>query len=239
MNGISDSAVASLSRRIFPRTPDFYGQMNERCDALTDLIDGFVQYMEKISEADATKARETEKCGNELKTGNTGILNRLFSKPMDSDVINRAIFTLDLLVDHAKTTGREMDELEVKPDELMMQIAAEFRRGAQALQEGFRKLTTNPEQAQEDVSTARKAEFNIRKIYRHALAELFEDDEMLKKLDAGEPDKNIQTRAMHAVLEKMRHREIYRRLSNGADHLAWVTNSLQDIIVESSCTKVF
>lgn len=234
MNGISDSAVTSLFGRIFPRTPDFYGQMKERCDALMDVIDGFVQYMEEISEGDATTARKTEKGGNELKTGNTGVLNRLFTRHMDRDGVYRAIFTLDLLIDHAKTTGREMDELEVKPEEFMMQITAEFRRGVHALQEGFRKLTTNPEQAQEDVSTARKAGLNMRQMYRHALAELFEDDKMLKKLDAGESATKARTQAMHGVLEKIRHREIYRQLSNGTDGLTWATNSLQDNIVAIS-----
>jgi len=234
MNGISDSAITRLVDRIFPRTPDFYGLVNEKCDTLVAVIDAFVGYVQDASEEKATRVREIEKRGEELKTRKVGILDRLFAKPMDRDGVYRAIFTLDLLIDHVKTTAREMEELEVKPNAFMLQIADEFMRGARALQEGFRELTTNPMQAQEDVSTARKAGRNTRKIYRRAQAELFEDDEMLKKLDADAPDTKARDQAMHAVLEMMRHCEIYRRLSNGADRLAWATNSLQDIIAATS-----
>ena len=232
MSDNSDSVVTRLVDRVFPRMPDFYGLMNKQCDVLVEAMEAFAEYMEDGSEEKAQRVRQIEKRGDELKALNTDILNRAFATPMDREDIYRAIVTLDMGINYAKTTTRELEVLNLAPDKYMLEIAVEYKHAAEALQRGFRKLTENPVGAEEDALAARKAERNTEKIYRRALAELFDVDEIVKKLDAGEQGSEAQ--AMFAVVEMFKRREIYRHLSNGADRLARAADRLHDIIVKIS-----
>ncbi|MCP5406775.1 MAG: DUF47 family protein [Chromatiaceae bacterium] len=212
--------------------PDFYGLMNEQCDVLVDAMEALVQYMEDGSEEKALAVRQIEKRGDELKARNIDVLNRAFATPMDREDIYRAIVTLDMGMNYAKTTTRELEVLGLSPDKYMLEMAVEYKNAAQALQQGFNRLTENPAQAEENAAAARKSERNIEKIYRRALGELFNVDEMVTKLDADEPGAKAQ--AMLAVVDMFKRREVYRHLSNGADRIARAADRLHDIIVKIS-----
>jgi uncharacterized protein len=232
MSEKSDSVVTKLVDRVFPRMPDFYGLMNEQCDVLVEAMDALVQYMEDGSEDKAVVVRQIEKRGDELKARNIDVLNRAFATPMDREDIYRAIVTLDMGMNYAKTTTRELEVLGLKPDKFMLEMSVEYKNGAEALQRGFNKLTENPTQAEEDAAAARKSERNIEKIYRRALAELFSVDEMVNKLNTDEP--GAKAEAMLAVVDMFKRREVYRHLSNGADRMARAADRLHDIIVKIS-----
>jgi uncharacterized protein Yka (UPF0111/DUF47 family) len=232
MSDKSDSVITRLVDRVFPRMPDFYGLLNDQCDVLVEAMEAFVAYMEDGNEEKAKAVRAIEKHGDELKLRNTDILNRAFATPMDREDIYNAIITLDMGMNYAKTTTREMEALSLDPDPFMLEMAVEYKHAAEALQQGFRKLTTNPVDAEHDAGTVRKAERNIEKIYRRALTTLFDVDEMVKKLDANEQGSKAQ--AMFTVVEMFKRREIYRHLSNGADRLARAADRLHDIIVKIS-----
>jgi uncharacterized protein Yka (UPF0111/DUF47 family) len=232
MSGSSNSVVSKLVNRVFPTMPDFYTLMNSQCDLLVQAMEAFVEYMEDGSDEKAIRVRELEKQGDELKSQNVDTLNRAFATPMDREDIYRAIVALDMVINYAKTSTREMEALQLAPDKYMLQIASEFHHGAQALQAGFRKLTSNPAQAEEDAAAARKAERNVEKIYRRALAELFDVSDMVTMLEAK--TEGAEAKAMMAVVEMFKRREMYRHLSNGADRMAEAADRLHDIIVKIS-----
>jgi uncharacterized protein Yka (UPF0111/DUF47 family) len=232
MSDKPDSMVTRLVNRVFPRMPDFYGLLNDQCDLLVEAMEAFIVYMEDASDENALAVRAIEARGDKLKTRNTDILNRAFATPMDREDIYRAIITLDMGMNYAKTTTREMEALDLDPDPFMLEMAVEYRHAAEALQQGFRKLDTNPVDAEQDAHAARKAERNIEKIYRRALTTLFDVDELVRKLDAGEQGSKVK--AIFTVVEMFKRREVYRHLSNGADRLARAADRLHDIIVKIS-----
>jgi len=232
MSDKPESLLTRLVNRVFPRMPDFYGLMNEQCDVLVEAMDAFVQYMEESSKENARRVRLIEKRGDELKARNLDILNRAFSTPMDREDIYHAITTLDMGMNYAKTTTREVEVLSIVPDKYMLEMAMEYRNAATALQRGYRTLSTNPVQGEEAAAAVRKAERNIEKIYRRALAELFDATDMLQVMEANAPD--AKTQAVLRVVEMFKRREIYRHLSNGADRLARASERLHDIIVKIS-----
>ncbi len=176
MNASKDSVVTRLVDRVFPRMPDFYSLLNEQCDLAVEAMEVFVQFMEKGDMHLAKQVRALEKRGDELKARNTDILSKSFSTPMDREDIYRAIATIDHIVNYAKTTTREIEALKVEPDKYMLELAVLLKEGAYALQRGYKKLSTNPNQADEDAQAARKAERSSEKVYRRALGELFQDE---------------------------------------------------------------
>jgi uncharacterized protein Yka (UPF0111/DUF47 family) len=212
--------------------PDFYSLLNEQCDLAVEAMEVFVQFMEKGDKTLAKQVRALEKRGDELKARNTDILSKSFSTPMDREDIYRAIATLDHIVNYAKTTTREIEVLNVVPDKYMLELAVLLKEGAYALQRGYRKLSTNPNQADEDSHAARKAERSSEKVYRRALGELFQDESYIAQLE--NQDTNTKVTAVHLVIEIFKHREIYRHLSNASDRLARAGEVLHDIVVKIS-----
>lgn len=230
MSAQSNSVVTRLVDRVFPRMPDFYGLINSQCELVCEAMEVFVDFMETGDKAIGERVRAMEKEGDELKAGNMGILSRAFATPMDREDIYRAIVTIDEILNYAKTTVREVEALEIEPDQYMADMARLLRDGSNALREGYAKLSSQPADADVNAAAARKAERNTEKIYRAALAELFHADDHIDAL--GQKADKAEVDAMRYVIEIFKRREVYRHLSNAADRLEHAGGVLHDIVVQ-------
>jgi len=226
----SNSVVTRLVDRVFPRMPDFYGLINAQCDLICDAMNVFVEFMETGDPEIGARVRAMEKEGDDLKARNMEVLSRAFATPMDREEIYRAIVAIDEILNYAKTMVREVEALEVKPDEHMAQMARLIRDGSLALREGFAKLSSKPAEAEADAAAARKSERSTEKVYRAALAELFHADDHVEALDRRVD--NAEANAMRYVIEIFKRREVYRHLSNAADRVEYGAGVLHHILVQ-------
>ena len=231
MSTASKSLVTKLVGRVFPRMPDFYGMMDDQCDLLVLAMTEFVDYMRSGNpDTGRNIANVLEKQGDELKYRNLHSLSTAFATPMDREELFRAIEGIDHILNYAKTTVREMEAFEVTPDSFDLEMAIHLLQGADALQAGFAKLATAPSDAESDTQAVRKAERNIEKTYRRALAELFKAE--VHHAGLAEAGGGTGSDALRCMTEILRRREIYRHLSNGGDRLAHAGQTLHDIIVK-------
>ncbi|MGB5833929.1 MAG: DUF47 family protein [Thiohalocapsa sp.] len=230
MSTRSSSVVTRLVDRVFPRMPDFYGLINDQCELVCEAMDVFVAFMETGDEATGDRVRSMEKSGDDLKAKNMAVLSRAFATPMDREDIYRAIVTIDEILNYAKTTVREVEALEIKPDAYMADMARQLRDGSNALRAGYAKLSSHPAAADTDAAAARKAERNTEKVYRAALTELFHAEDHIAALGKGTDKAEVE--AMRYVIEIFKRREVYRHLSNAADRMEHAGGVLHDIVVQ-------
>lgn len=182
MGSSSNSVVTRIVDRVFPRMPDFYGLINLQCDQLCRAMEVYVQFMETGDAAAGERVRAMEKEGDELKARSMEILNRAFATPMDREDIYRAIVTLDEILNYAKTAVREVEALEIKPDEHMAEMAQLIYEGTRALRDGYAMISTNPKGADVHAAAARKSERRTEKVYRGALKSLFHAGDQIEAL---------------------------------------------------------
>ncbi len=233
MNISLPAALKTLIDRVIPPMPDFFTLINEQCELCVQSMAVFAIYMEHGGKKEAERIRQLEKHGDALKRRNSNILNRSFTTPMDREDIIDAIMSIDDIINYAKTTVRELEVLDIQPDQYMLEMAIELRDGAEALQRGFAMLSSNPAHAEDDALAARKAEQRVERVYRQAIATLFHPDALLEKVP--EQDGGTEHRQLALVMvDIFKHREIYRHMSNGADKLAHTADKLNDIIVKLS-----
>ncbi|MBF0295879.1 MAG: DUF47 family protein [Magnetococcales bacterium] len=232
MSGSSNSLASKILNNVFPRVPDFYGMINDQCDVAAQAMDALVEFMETNNADKGLLVRELEKKGDEIKARNMSVLNQAFATPMDREDIYRAITAIDQIMNYAKTTIREMEVLNLTPDQYTLEMAQLLREGVDALKRGFHKLGVTPALADQDAAAVSKAERNTEKAYRRAIAALFTAEEAMKSLEANEP--GAQSKAMERVVEMFKRRELYRHLSNTADQLARAGDVLHDIVVQIS-----
>jgi uncharacterized protein Yka (UPF0111/DUF47 family) len=230
MSGSSNSIVSKLVDRVFPIMPDFYGLIGAQAEQVCQSMDVFVKFMETGDMEIGNEVRAKEKEGDELKAKHMEILNHAFATPMDREDIYRAIVTIDEILNYAKTTVREIEALDIKPDEHMAEMARLMRDGSRELRDGYKKLSDKPMEAEENAAAARKAERNTEKVYRAALADLFSADHLVDALQ--QKTENAEADAMRYVIETFKRREVYRHLSNGADRLEHAAGVLHDIVVQ-------
>ena len=205
------SLLARVFERFFPRTPNFFLLLAEQSHQVEHTVGLLVQFMESGDVAIGERIREDEHAADKVKVKNIHTLNEAFSTPIDREDIYRAITTLDEVINYCKDTVSEMDALGLKPDAVTLEMARLLHEGVVALRGGFENLATQPAAAAENANAARKAERRVEKLYRKALAQLFQGDD---------------------YIHMFKRREIYRHLTNGAERMAACANTLHDIVVK-------
>ncbi len=230
----SNSAVSRIVDRVFPRMHDFYGSLNDQCELASRAMDVFVELMRTGDATAAQQVREMEKQGDVLKQRNLDVLNKAFATPMDREDIYRAITSIDHVINYAKTTVRELEALGLEPDRHMLALAEVLRNGANALRDGYGKLSSDPASAEADAQAVRKAERTAEKAYRNALAELFREETLTQQSVSEQGNGESLRHAMACIIGIFKRRELYRHMSNAADRLARAGEVLHDIVVKIS-----
>ena len=213
MSEASKTLLARILDRVFPKVPDFFHMLTEQTVMVAKTVDLLVEFMEhgdpKVAEALKQDVHEADL----IKMRNLHELNDAFSTPIDREDIYRSIIALDDIVMYCKTTVHEMSVLSVTPDDFMRNVSHCIKEGVDALAIGFAKLGTTPASAAQNADEARKAERHAEKLYRVALPILFDGSD---------------------YINMFKRREIYRHLTNAAEHMALCANRLHDIVVKIS-----
>lgn len=207
----SRSLLVAIFDHFFPKSANFFQMLFEQSQQVAHTVNLLVQFMETADAETGKQIKQEEHEADKIKVRNIHALNEAFSTPIDREDIYRAITDLDKVVNYCKATVSEMDVLNVGPDKFTLEMTKQLQEGVAALVIGFGKLGFTPASAQEDANTARKAERRVEKLYRIAIAELFQGDDF-------------------KIMFK--RREIYRHLANAADRMAHCANTLHDIVVK-------
>lgn len=213
MTKASKTMLAIILDRVFPKMPDFFQMLTEQTICVAQTVNLLVDYMENGAPEIAESLKMNVHEADVIKVRNLHELNEAFSTPIDREDIYRAIMSLDDIVMYCKTTVHEMDVLGVAPDPFMRDISHEIKTGVDALVNGYARLGSTPATAALDADAARKAERHAEKLYRVALPTLFEGSD---------------------YINMFKRREIYRHLTNAAEHMAQCANTLHDIVVKIS-----
>lgn len=207
----SNSLLVRIFERVFPKVPDFYTLLHEQSRQVVHTVGLLVHYMETGDDAVGEQIKQDEHAADKVKVRNIHTLNEAFSTPIDREDIYRAITTLDEIVNGCKDAVSEMHALSLTPDAFTLEMAQLLLAGVNSLEAGYAKLGKTPAAAAVDADAARKAERKVEKLYRKALAELFQGDQ---------------------YIQMFKRREIYRHLTNAAERMAHCANTLHDIVVK-------
>ena len=209
----SKTLLARILDRVFPKVPDFFHMLTEQTIKVAHTVNLLVEFMEHNDPLVAEALKQNVHEADLIKVRNLHELNDAFSTPIDREDIYRVIMALDDIVMYCKTTVHEMDMLGVTPDDFMRDISHSIKEGVDALASGYAKLGTSPAAAAMDANAARHADRHAEKLYRAALPILFEGTD---------------------YINMFKRREIYRHLTNAAQHMALCANRLHDIVVKIS-----
>jgi uncharacterized protein Yka (UPF0111/DUF47 family) len=224
---LNNPLTSKVSGGSAPFVPNFYALLNEQCMLCVEVMGVLAQFMVSNDPEKGLLVRELEKRGDEIKMRNMVVLTQAFATPMDREDIYRAVISIDQIINYAKTTVREMEILQLVADPYSLEMTQLLSGGVEALQQGYQKLASDPSGVEDDAEVVRKAERNIEKAYRRAIAQLFQVEEGFRT-----PEGNAPGLVMDRVVEMFKRRELYRHLSNAGDRLVKAADVMHDIAVQ-------
>ncbi len=142
-------------------------------------------------------------------------LNKTFVTPFDREDIFNLSRTIDDVLDYAYSTMIEMEILKVEPTPFMQRMASLLRDAAFELSMAADRLDEHPGVSNDHAQRAKALENRVEEVYREALADLFSGVEDIQH-----------------VVKMLKFREVYRHLSNAADHGDEAANVIADIVVK-------
>jgi uncharacterized protein Yka (UPF0111/DUF47 family) len=224
------SWLGRLWAQVVPPMIDFHALLQEQCINLQAAVEALDDYLQEADPALAPQVREQVREGHSLRDRNLAMLYGSFVTPIDREDIYRLSMTIDHILDYVNNTVREVEVLQVKPDDYMRNMAEQLGKGAATLAHGLELFRQGKAGEIREAVVTRQLERYVEKLYRDALAEMFQGDEYQALAD-GDAAPSVQA-CLDFVVSRIKRREVYRHLSNAADRLAHAGEALRDISVK-------
>jgi uncharacterized protein Yka (UPF0111/DUF47 family) len=219
-----------LWQLVVPPMPDFYGMLEAQADNLRATVAALADYLQASDAELAAQIHDLVDEGHALRDTTLDKLYGSFITPIDREDIYKLAMAIDHILDYLKNTVREVEVLQVKPNDWMQRMTTELTEGVASLALGLARFRAG--QAKEVAHTVqtREAERRVEDLYRDALQNMFQGDEYVQLTEGTEPP-DVRD-CLNFVVTRIKRREVYRHLSNAADRLAHAGEALRDISIK-------
>jgi len=170
-----------MRRWFLPETPDVVGLLRDQAATTVAAIEALVAWAAgDVAAGDAVRAREHEADGHKRALHQT--LRTAFITPLDAEDIFALSQLLDEVLNGAKDAIREAEAMGVAPDDATAAMARLLCEGTLQLQAAFGLLgapaTSSADGATEAADAAIKAQRRLERVYRNAMRDLLELDDL-------------------------------------------------------------
>ena len=197
-----------------PEMPDLLGMLHAQFQATGDGMRDLAHWADTGGDpAAALAVRAAEHLSDDRKLDLRRALRTAFSTPVDSEDLYMISERLENVMNEAKDTVREAELMDVAPDRSAAALAALVTQGVDHLDVAVAHLLDDPDRATTEADAARKCQRRMEKIYRAAMSDL-QDDEDLRSVTG--------------------RRELYRRLLRIGEHMVSVSERVWYAVVKES-----
>jgi len=183
--------MTTVHRWFLPETPDVLGMLRAQLEVTARGMDALVAWSQGEAGA-AERVRELEHEADDHKHELQRALVRAFTTPFDAEDVYALGRGIDWILNLAKDAVRESEVMACAPDDAVSEIAVLLRQAVGHLDHAVAGLQGHHEGTTKAADAAIKTERQIERVYRQAMADLLEVDDLR---------------------EVMARRELYRRFS--------------------------
>lgn len=185
-------------------------------EAMIEGLQGLESFVRAPTVETAKAVQEAEERGDEERRLLVDDLNRTFVTPIDREDLFALSRAIDDVLDYAYTTVDEMLLFKLQPNPYLIQMAEMLHAAGKEIRLAMGHILEHPQVASEHAIRAKQLENCVEKLYREAIATLF----------------NGKVETVDEVLEILKLREVYRHLSNSADRADTAANIITDVIMK-------
>jgi uncharacterized protein Yka (UPF0111/DUF47 family) len=183
--------MTTVQRWFLPETPDVLAMLRAQLEVTKRGMDALVAWANgDVAAGEAV--RDTEHEADERKRELQSALVAAFTTPYDAEDIYTLGRGIDWILNLSKDAVRESEVMSCPPDAAIAEMAELLREAVGHLDEAVAGLQSRDDRATAAADAAIKADRRLERVYRRAMAELLEVDDLR---------------------EVMSRRELYRRFS--------------------------
>lgn len=199
-------------RWFLPETPDVLGMLRAQLEVTMRGMDAVVAWANGDVEA-AERVRALEHEADDYKRDLQRALVRAFTTPYDAEDIFTLGRGIDWILNLSKDAVRESEVMACPPDAAVAEMAALLRQGVLDLDRAVAGLQSDGDDATAAADAAMKTERKLEHVYRRAMAELIESNDLR---------------------DVMARRELYRRFSRIGELLGEVGERVWYAVIKES-----
>jgi len=204
--------MTSVHRWFLPDTPDVLGMLRAQLEVTKRGMDALVAWANgDLSAADTVRAAEHE--ADEHKRELQRALVEAFTTPYDAEDIYTLGRGIDWVLNLSKDAVRESEVMACPPDAPIAEMAVLLREAVGHLDDAVAGLEARDGSATAAADAAIKTDRRLERVYRRAMAELLELDDL------------------RAVMSR---RELYRRFSRISEHVSEVAERFWYAVIKES-----
>jgi hypothetical protein len=154
-----------------PESPDVIGMLSLQLDVTTEGVDALVAW----ARGDTGKAHEIralEHRGDEHKRALERALTTAFMTPLEPEDLYTLSRGIDWILNLSKDLVRESEVMATSPDPPLAEMCEQLARSVHLVSEAVHLLGSNSEAATARANEALRAQRQIEKVYREAMAAL-------------------------------------------------------------------
>jgi len=201
----------STRRWFLPDNPDLLGMLRAQCAITVEAMGSLVAWSAGDPDG-ADRVRACEHRADEAKRELWLALRESFSPPIDPEDLFTLSADLDEVLNASKDLVREMEVMDMQPDQPVHEMVVEIAGAVGHLADAFDQLDAHGD-ATEHADAAIKSRRGIEHAYRRAMSAL------------------LQVEDLHEVIGR---REVYRRLSRIGDLVYAVAERVWYAVVKES-----
>lgn len=215
MNSKLDRVKDRIRSALPGRQNAFLTRLIQQSEYVVAGGEALVVYMSKPSNKNAQLVRAIEKDADEIRRMLIDELNRTFITPIDREDIFALSRALDDVLDYMYSVVNEMDILDVRPTDYLVEMAQMLNDAAAELHLAMQRLEHHPNVADDHAVRAKQIDNRMETLYATALADLFDG-----------------TQDLDHVIEMLKLREIYRHMLHAVGSSDTAANIITDIVVK-------
>lgn len=199
-----------LRRWFLPEQPDVFGMLCLQFEATREAVDALVAWA-RGDESQAERIRALEHRGDEHKRELERALTTAFATPLEPEDLYTLSRDVDWILNLSKDLVRESEVMDCPPDPAVAEMCARLAEAVHLLAEAVELLGTRSPEATAKANEALRAQRQIEKVYRDAMAALVGVDDLR---------------------EVMSRRELYRRVARIGDVVVEVAERVWYAVVK-------
>ncbi|HXG77408.1 MAG TPA: DUF47 family protein [Gaiellaceae bacterium] len=201
-----------IKRWFLPEQPDVLGMLRRQLEVTTEGVDALVAWA-RGDTAQGDRIRALEHRGDEYKRELERALTTAFTTPLEPEDLYTLSRGIDWILNLAKDLVRESEVLQTPPDKPLAEMCERLAEAVHLVAEAVAQLGRSSEEATEKANQALRAQRQIEKVYRDAMAALVDVDDLR---------------------EVMARRELYRRVARIGDVVVDVAERVWYAVVSES-----
>ncbi len=166
-----------MRRWFLPEAPNVLRMLREQADITAEGIRAFARWSHGEPNAGG-EVRQAEHMADGSKRRLVAAVREAFTTPLDPEDLFEVSYGMDEVLNAAKNTVREAEALGVRPDGSLQAMCDLVEEGVRLLRDALYALGRDADAANEAAAAATKTQRRLERVYRGAMADLAESDDL-------------------------------------------------------------